>query len=276
MQQVSNRTKTDIVTHRDIEIDAGLPMWARRSNPVVRRELGAFWKRLLPDMNLVSKIVGFQVLLLLVMPIQFVMTLTLPVAMLAVVLMPVVLFFYARVLLSVVNTAATSITAASNNYTLDLLRVTPIPLPRIILGKIAASVWQSIEDIDLVVLGLAIFSLPFLTIHYLDSGTMQDTMYAMRLVAIAGLITLPIRALIEPFMFSAMAIAMGSALPTRAAAVVSTLGLMVFYYLMLFIPLTAPLGIGLRVFLEIVLPLLLPCLLTFASLMFALWYIERN
>ncbi|MEL7236093.1 MAG: hypothetical protein AAGK74_16425, partial [Chloroflexota bacterium] len=220
MEHAGNGTKSYIVTQRDVEIDARLPAWARRSNPVVRRELGIFWKRLLPDLNLIGKLLAGQAVLLLVLPVPFIMTLTLPLAMLAVVLMPVLLFFYGRVLISVVHNAATSITSANQNHTMDLLRVTPIPFSTVVLGKIAASVWHRIEDIDLIVLGLAIFSLPFLTIHYLDSATLNRVPYMLRFVTLAALVSLPLRAMLEPFMFSAVALALGSALPTRAVTIV--------------------------------------------------------
>ncbi|MEM6281622.1 MAG: hypothetical protein AAF787_05485 [Chloroflexota bacterium] len=276
MQHAGKETITYIVTQRDVEIDASLPAWARRSNPVVRRELGIFWKRLLPDLNLISKLLATQAILLLLVPVTVLMTLTLPVAMLAVVMMPVLLFIYGRVLISVVNNAATSITSANLNYTMDLLRVTPIPFSQVILGKIAASVWHRMEDIDLVVLGLSFFSLPFLTIHYLDSATLTTAPYAMRIVTLAALVSLPLRALLEPFMFSALAVALGSALPTRAVTVVSTLSFMIFYYLTLFVPLAAPLSIGVRVLLEIILPLALPLILTFAAVAFTIHYIQRQ
>ncbi|MEP7292198.1 MAG: hypothetical protein ABI835_10455, partial [Chloroflexota bacterium] len=63
------------------EIDRNLPVWARRTNPVVRRDLGSYWKTLTPDMGLVLRIYLSQVVLIL---------LSFPFPLLFVLLMPTV------------------------------------------------------------------------------------------------------------------------------------------------------------------------------------------
>lgn len=275
MQHIQPKpSATSIITQRDVEMDSFLPVWARRSNPVVRRELGLFWKRLFPDMTLISKIIIGEMLLIL-LPIQFLLTVTLPIAMLGVVMLPALVFLYGRIMLTVVNAAAVSIVNATNNNTLDLLRVTPLSAKQIVLGKIAASVWQRVEDLDLILIGGIIFSLPFWVIHYVGAVPADEVTLFMRFITMIAIVHLPLRAMLEPFMFAAVALAAGAALPTRAAAVITAFSFMVFYYLALFIPLAAPLAFGVQFLLEIVLPILIPILVIAGAVRFAIWQIER-
>lgn len=265
-----------IITQRDVEMDAFLPRWARRSNPIVKRELGVYWKRLFPDVSLIARIVGVQAVLILLLPVEFLLTLTLPIAMLAVVLMPILVMIYGRVLFSVVNAAAASMSDAYANNTLVLLRLTPLPLAHIVLGKVAAGVWKHVEDIDLILLGVTIFSLPFLTIFYLGDTPPRDVTLLMRVPVVLVLISLPVRVMAEPFMFSALALAAGTALPTRAAAVVTTLSGLVFYYVGLLVPLTAPLAGWANLLVAVVLPLALPVLVSVGAVWYAIHNIQRD
>jgi hypothetical protein len=47
------------------ELDRRLPRWARRSNPIVRRHLGGFWKASLPAMDELGWVLIGQLLFLL-------------------------------------------------------------------------------------------------------------------------------------------------------------------------------------------------------------------
>lgn len=267
---------TQLVSPPNYEIDSALPAWARRSNPIVRRELGPFWKRLLPNTSLLTKWILFQVGLVLLMPLEIMMTLTIPIAMLGIVLAPVVLLIYGRALVGVVNATSTAMVNAHANNTLDLLRVTHISLDDIVLGKIAAGIWQRMEDIDMVLLGITVFSLPFLTAYNLSGQVLVGYNLTARLSVAALLLVLPLRAIIEPFAFGAVALAAGAILPTRAAAVVSTLAFLAFYYVMLTMPLLGNLSLGLRLLFEIVLPLLLPLGITLGAVRLARWRIESQ
>jgi hypothetical protein len=92
------------------EIDANLPLWARRTNPIVRRDLGSYWKTLTPDMTLVLKVYLVQVglvLLSFVFPVLFV--LLMPTVTVTLVLLPVGLVLYAQILYGIGAAAATSV-----------------------------------------------------------------------------------------------------------------------------------------------------------------------
>ncbi|PJF25046.1 MAG: hypothetical protein CUN53_14755, partial [Phototrophicales bacterium] len=44
-----------LIVTRQESMDRGLPEWARRSNPVVRRHLGAYWKTIVPDARQIGR-----------------------------------------------------------------------------------------------------------------------------------------------------------------------------------------------------------------------------
>src|SRR5690606_26900142 len=48
------------------ELDTSLPYWARRSNPIVRRQLGIYWKTLPLELSHWLKILGGEMLLVIV------------------------------------------------------------------------------------------------------------------------------------------------------------------------------------------------------------------
>jgi ABC-type Na+ efflux pump permease subunit len=241
-------------------MDTHLPPWARRSNPVIRYELGQFWKCLLPDFGLLARLLGVQAGLMLVLPVPVIMTLTLPIAMLTVVTVPVLGFIYITVLVAVVFHTATAVAQDRERNMLDLLRVSPLPLTHITLGKVAAAMWRTIEALNIVLIGAVIFSLPVLVIVHLGSDMTAGYQLPQRVLAMLAVIALPLRLLLEPFFFAAMALVAGLLLPTRAAAVTVTLAVMVFYYVGVSVPLLANLTWAGRLLAEVVVPLALPVL----------------
>ena len=73
-----------------------------------------------------------------------------------------------------------------------------------------------------------------------------------------------------------MAVAAGTLLPTRAAAVVTTLSFVIFYYLMMTVPLFRGAGRGRTVLLEVILPLVLPIGIAWGAVQVAQWRIESQ
>ena len=78
------RTSPDVrivsaIERKPIELDKRLPPWARRSNPIIRRHLGMYWKTILPDAVFLVKIVLVQAgLVAATLPIPFLFDLALP------------------------------------------------------------------------------------------------------------------------------------------------------------------------------------------------------
>jgi len=263
-----------VMTGRDVVIDQNLPTWARRSNPIVRRELGQYWKRLFPNLTLLSRVVGVQALFILLMPVGFLMTITLPIAVVSVLVIPVAVFLYGRTAVGAINAAAGAMVGAQNNHTLDLLRVSLVPLDHILLGKVAASLWQQMEDIDLILLAAMIGGVPMLTVYYFAPLGVDEATLGVRVLALLGVAVLPMRILLEPFMLGALAVAAGTVSTTRAGAVVTVTALGVFYYVLTLIPYAARLPNAVMFLLTVALPVALPLLVTAGAIQFATWRIK--
>lgn len=268
VQTVSQPPKSlsQMIAQRDVVIDQNLPAWARRSNPIVRRELGDNWKRLFPNLSLMARLIALQIGMVLVLPLGFLMTLTLPVAVLSIALTPALLFIYGRLVVVVINSGAESMVNANVNYTLDLLRVSTLPIETVILGKIAASIWRGMDDLDLALMGVSVFSLPLMAIYYLGGLRPEEVLIGHRVMVSMGMIVIPLRLMLEPFMIGAVAVAAGTVINSRAGAVISTAALVVFYYLLLTIPAFALLDWGTRVILELVLPVIVPLIISLAAI----------
>ena len=259
-----------------LKMDRQLPVWARRSHPIVRRELGDQWKRLLPNSNLLAGGVIAQCVLVLILPLGWLMLLTLPIILVAVFALPVTALIYGRTLLLMIYTSAATISDARLNHTLDLLRVSPLRLPQVLLAKLASGLWRRADDLELVVIALSALSLPILLIHYAGELDVERLLFSTRAVIVLALFALPIRAVAEPMMFGMLGIWAGGALPTRAAAVISVVAFGIFYYACLLIPSFMPVPLWGRVLAEIILPLALPAILTPLALRMATHTLENE
>src|SRR5262245_60106910 len=107
-------------------MDRRLPTWARRSNPIIRRQLGAYWKTLLPEVGFLRRAFVIQTALIVLSffwPIVF--DLALPAITASILLFPFAVVMYGNVLLSIGIAAVSAMTQELQSGTLDLLRVTP-------------------------------------------------------------------------------------------------------------------------------------------------------
>ncbi len=265
---------TQIIARDEKIIDTNLPHWARRSNPIVKRELGGYWKVLPPDPAFYIKLVSIDAVLLFLVPTQVLLGVTQPLAGIALVAIPALLFMYTRALFTVVDSCATSIVRAHQNNTLDLVRVSDLPLSQILLGKIAASVWRGLDDIAVTLFGIGLLAGPLLLLQYVAFSAYSVPL--SRVGILLSLVAVLLRLILEPFMVGAVAQLVGSWLKTRATAVTVTLVLAAFYYAMLTVPRVAALPWAARVFIEAVLPVLLPLGLGLGALMLTQRVIEHQ
>ena len=259
------------------EIDRNLPSWARRTNPVVRRDLGAYWKTLTPDMMLVLRVYLIQVGLILVsfvFPVLFV--LLMPTVTVTLVLLPVGLALYAQILYGVGAAAATSVAKERRNTTLDLLLLIPHPTMHTLFSKVAAAVWRQTENLSLVLMGAATVSLPLLIIQYDVFISFADDPLLMRIGLALSLGMSIVRVLIEPVMIGALGVLAGAAIPSRIPAIVTTVGVGGAYFLLINLARLAPLDTAGRLLVEIILPAVLPLLITALAFRAAAFLLTRD
>ncbi len=240
-------------------IDRHLPVWARRSNPVVRRHLGAHWKVLPLETDLLIRVLLAQIgVIAASLPIPIILPLLFTLLPVALVMLPFVFFAYGRVLLGVGSFAVRMIVDEQHNHTMALLRATPMPLRHILYSKAAAGVWRQIEDLGLIIMGAALLTLPVIGLQYAVYWPFDEVTILSRLALAFGLLASVVRLFFEPMMIAACAIAVGTIVPARTPALISLAGLGFFYFLLINLPRLLPLSPVMRVLVEFVLPVALP------------------
>ncbi len=245
------------------ELDRDLPYWARRSNPIIRRQLGMYWKTILPEATFLMKAFAVQAILIaLTLPLPFLIELALPAITAAILLFPFALVVYGHLLLAIGMAAAQSITREIQNDTLTLLRATPFDLGSIIASKVAASIWRQVEDLGLLLLAAALMSMPLLISQYGTLYPLDENPLLARVAVVLGLGVSMLRLCLEPFMIGMIGVMMGAALRVRASAIFGTVIAGVFYFL--FVNLLRLLAVDwpLRFVIDFGLPLLLPLLVS--------------
>ncbi len=256
------------------EIDDGLPAWARRSNPIVRRHLGSYWKTLTPDLGLILRLYAGQIGLVLfsfLLPGLFV--LLMPTVTVTIVLLPFALILYGQILYQIGVSAATSVVKEHSHQTLDLLLIIPRPALDILFSKVAAAIWRRTENLTMIILGAAVISLPLILIQYDVYFSLDGQPVLMRFALIAALGAAILRVLIEPIMVGALGVMVGAAMPSRLPAIIGTTALTASYFLLINLARLVPLNDGGRLLVEIVLPVALPLLITLGAFRAAAYFL---
>jgi len=276
------RTSPDVrivnaVERQPIELDKGLPLWARRSNPIVRRQLGMYWKTLLPETSFLVKIVLIQaVLVAATFPLPFLFDLALPTITASILLFPVAIYIYVQVLFALGYAATTSIADEVRNDTMTLLRVTPITIEAILASKIAAAIWRQVENLSLLIIAASLFSMPILVSQYATMWPLDQHPVLSRIGMVLGLIVSLLRLGLEPFMIGALGAMAGAALRIRSSAVVATSLMAFFYFLFINLVRFVKLPWPLQFTIEFILPVILPLLLIWVSLKLAKYFLTRG
>jgi hypothetical protein len=254
------------LAYRKREVDKRLPEWARRSNPIVRRHLGIYWKTLLPEARPLLTFYAVQLALItLSYPLPFLFDLAMPMITASIILLPLAVMLYGRLLVTIGTASAEMMVDEQNKNTLTLLRTTPIPLADILLSKMAASIWRQVEDLGLLFTAALAFSLPLLILQYASYWPLDQYPVIARVAMGLGLGASLLRLLLEPLMVGAIGILAGVVLPWRNWARTGTAALTLFYFLLVNLPRRLDLGWEMRLVVEIVIPLVLPILITWVA-----------
>lgn len=259
------------------ELDTSLPYWARRSNPIVRRQLGIYWKTLPLDLHLWLKVLAAEMLLVVLAAlVPAIYTLIMPVVTVSVLLIPLVFGLYAQVLFHITLQATHAAYTEVHNNTLSLLLVTPLPREHILLSKMAAAIWRQADSLSLVIIGHVLLSMPVLILQYATMYIPEDTPLLTSVAIMLAMAANFARLLIEPVLVSAIGIVAGVATSPRILANIVAVTVSAAYFLFINLPRTLDLPFGTRLAVDIALPLLLPGLLAYGLLRLAGWIMARD
>lgn len=250
-----------------------VPYWARSSNPIVRRHLGLGWRTLPPELLPIIKGVGvWGVILLIGLAVPFVLDMISTVFLASLLTIPFVTLLYGHILLTISIRAVGTMQQEISNNTFQLLRATPMSLEQIFLGKVAAAIWQRMDDLVVVAYGVMLLGLPIMLINYAHLWPMDTQPLAAFVMMMLALVVSLLRLIIEPLMFGMLAVFIGLVVPTRGLSVTSTVVIGGFYILLInlarLIPglMQDPLAV---ILLDFVIPLLLPVVITLGLLKLA-------
>ncbi len=259
------------------ELDRALPEWARRSNPIVRRHLGAYWKMLTPNVGLIVRLFLLQVALVLAsIAFPALLTILMPTVTVSLVLLPLAFVMYAQLLIHVGVMSADSVVAERRNGTLDLLLVIPRSLTHILYGKVAAAVWRQVENLGMLALGVVLVSIPVLIIQNDILYSIADNPLLMRAGVILALASSLLRLILEPIMIGAIGTLVGAAMPLRIPALVATLLTGVAYFAAINLVRLLPLDPFTQLLIDTVLPVVLPVVIALASFRLAARLLRRT
>ncbi len=274
---LAERVYAQVMSTDPQRMDRTLPIWARRSYPIVRHELGVFHRVMTPDLWMPLRLFLVQILVILLsFPLPGLFNLLLPIVTVPIVLIPVALYFYVDTLARIGADATTSVADAKRKQQFTLLRVTPMPLRHILSAKASAAIWRQIETLDLLLLSAALLTLPVLILQYASYYSPSDYAVVSRLFMIVGFGACLLRVLLEPAMMAAVGVLMGALTGARIPGILATLTLGFAYALLINLPRLLPLSPTERFLIEIVLPLTLPPLITIGSLRLATYVLDRD
>ncbi len=278
---------------RAINLEAILPRWARRENAVVRRHLGFAGRTNTIDIRrilIVSLLEATLVALtwplgsiiragissphitLVVLPLLVV---AYGYALAAVLILPLGLLLYAYIMAVVSQGAVDHIFDERQGDTLTLLRTIPPPLQEIFLSKIASSIWRQVDNLDIVLWVITVFSLPIIILYNTFQNQVVSPAPLSQIMVIIALAVCLIRPFVELFMVGALGILSGAAVSFRIAGNAGTILLTISYFALINLVRLLPLSPFLRLAVEYALPLLLPVGIGWAALHAAEYLVTR-
>lgn len=259
------------------DMDTGLPEWARRSNPIIRRQLGIHWRVFLPQVRPIIKWMLPQIaVILLTLQFEGLIAALMLLSLSTVFMLPFGFYLYLRALQDITNDSVVAMTQEFQDDSFDLLRITPFSLIEIMLAKMSGAVWRRMDDLD-TVLSIALFTtLPVLTFLYVVAWAPDVYPGYSQLLIITGMVASLVRLPLEMFMVSALGIMNGTLIRWRSPAVTATLVLTFFYFVLLNMPRLLELSLGWQIVVDIVLPLVMPVVIATTAILIAVRFIEKR
>lgn len=239
------------------EIDQNMPRWARRKHPIVKRELGLYWRIMPPQLETPIRAFWIQsAIILATIPVPFLMTLLLPMVLVSFAMLPIALYMVAQLMYDLAGDTSRSMVSEIENHTLGVLMTTPMSVREILLSKLAGSLWKQSEPFSLILSVASLTQVPALFIIYANAFPPQDFPWVGQIATVLMLALSLLRLPIEVFMVGALGQYIGLTTTGRGAAQAASIGLTGFYFLLVNLPRVLPLDPFWRIFVDGVLPLL--------------------
>lgn len=274
---ISDAAIARVLGKNTAQIDRNLPEWARRTNPIVRRHLAEYWKVTPSEFSGAIRAIGIQLaIVFLTFLFPFLLSFIMPAVTISLVLLPMGLYMHAAALYHIARRSADWVADERNNNSLDLLRVSPRPMIEILASKIAASIWRQSENLSLIIVFTAYFSMPLLVIQWDSYFAAAREPVLMRLGVGLAIIVSVVRLPLEAAMVGTFGALGGAASRWKPAAQITAQVLAIAYFTFINLIRLLPWeGMG-RLTVEIILPVALPLVLITLCLRGAARMLERS
>ncbi len=277
MEQITHRTITNLVKYDAELIDQEFPHWARRSNPLVRRQLGLYWKMVLPESGTLARVYLFQIgIILLSVIFPFIFRISAGMAVASVLLLPIAFLAYFRLLLFVAYDTTIAVVTELRENTLSLLQITPLTLREILMSKAAAAVWRRAEELSLIIATAFFLNMPVILLQYTSIIPLQYYPVESRFVVFAALTVSLARLFLEPLMIGAVGIVVAIIMPFRVSGVLWTMTLTGVYFILINLPRLLTMSVNMRLLVEIALPIVLPLFIIWGAFRLATHLLLRD
>jgi hypothetical protein len=260
------------IAHDVPNLDESLPHWARRSNPIVRRELREYWRVFPPEARPILFGVIVQAVILLIsitFPLIFIPVII--AVLIAVIMFPFLLYNYGAALIALLQDASHSMAREYEQNTIHLLRATPYTTQEIILSKITAAVWRRMDIFVILTTFTVTLGMPIIVVTYLNLYPPEQYPLVSQGLSFVALIAHLIRVPLELFMASGIAVLMGAAARSRPSAYMASLVLVAFYFILINLLRFISVHWPIRLFLDAGIPVILPVMI----LLFCIWQTKR-
>lgn len=271
--QQNRLTVNDIVA-----LDKSLPIWARRSNPIIRRQLGSHWRVFPPEIRPIVLWIGYYVafLILSLTGADVIFIFFIPFALVSVVVFPAILYLYIRALGQVIADSATAIVTEYTHDSLTLLRTTPFDTLEIILSKISGAIWRRMDDIqDITTYTRTMGGLVILG-GYIVLFNPANHPHVAQLLALPMHIASLMRVPLELIMVASLATMLGAYTKSRNSAILATIIIAFFYFLLLTLMRFFGWHWSIQWIIDAVLPIVLPIGIIYGALMMTKRAIESD
>ena len=267
-----------LATNDTVSLDKSLPLWARRSNPIIRRQLGAHWRVFPPEIRpIITWIIIYAVFLGLTMTgsdllyIMFV-----PVALVSAVIFPAILLLYIRSLGQIVSDSASAMASEYTHDSLTLLRTTPFSGMEIILSKISASVWRRMDDLQDITSYTRTLGAAVIFGFYIIQFSPANNPNVAQILALPMLLASLIRVPLEMVMVASIASMLGAYTKSKNSAVLATFIFTFFYFLLLFLSRFLGWSWWLQWVIDAVIPIVIPLAIIWGTLQMTIRAIEKD
>lgn len=218
-----------------VSLDKSLPLWARRSNPIIRRQLGSHWRVFPPELRPILTWVGYYTAFLIISltGADLIFIFFIPFALVSAVVFPAMLYLYIRTLGQVIADSATAMVMEYSNDSLTLLRTTPFSTMEIVLSKISGTVWRRMDDIqDITTYTRTMGGLVILG-SYIVLFSPANYPQVAQVLSLPMLIASLVRVPLELVMVASIATLLGAYTKSRHSTIIATTIFTFFYFLLL-------------------------------------------